>query len=210
MNTELFDRIRREIAISVQGAQETVFAIADRVNRKTQAVKLHWHAADLSRHISLAYQQAGAIVIDCLLARDRNPGHADTEEASRVQGQLEQIAATIRLLRQELARIDRRIAEIEAETLSEDLMRFQLDLTSRSLSIERLTVASEAPAVGLSMEQMSLSPGTRVIAVFRGPALLLNEATNTLRPDDIVFLLGQRADLQQDRLQFTHRQRATA
>jgi len=210
MHTEIFDRLRREIAITVGSARETVLAIADRVNRKTQAVKLHWHAAELTRQIAVAHQEVGAAVSETLAGRDQQPAGQEITVPVQLQAGLEELSVTLRLLKVELAQIDRRIMEIEAETLSDDLLRFQLDLTGRALSIERLTVVPDAPAIGRSLDQLSLSPDARVIAVFRGPALLGGHVTEGLRAGDLVLLLGSRLHLQQDRLQFTQRQRATA
>ena len=211
MNTEIFDRIRREIILTVEGARETVITLADRVNRKTQALKLHWQAAEVTRQIAHAHQQIGSLVAEDVVGQ-REPWAASSEPGRVVQLQvhLEGQAATIKLLKEELNRIDRRIAEIEAENLSDDLLRVQLDLTARSLSIERVIVAADAPAVAAPLANLALSPGTRVLAVFRGPALLADHLGTALRSGDIVVLLGARPEVQQDRAQFNQRQRATA
>lgn len=210
MNTALFDRIRREIALTVESARETILAIADRVNRKAQSVKLHCHAAEMTRHIALTQQEIGGVVVETLVSREHlGPSHGAHNFLS-LDARLEEAAATLRVLRTELARIDQSIMDLEAETLSDDLLRLQRDLSGRALTIERLTVAPEAQALGVSINQLPLSPATRVIAVFRGPALLGDGATANLRGGDVILLLGTRNDLQHDRLRFTQRARATA
>lgn len=211
MNTDIFDRIRREIVLTVEGARETVITLADRVNRKTQALKLHWQAAEVARQLSEAHQQIGVLVTEHLVGQ-QGPWVRTSEQdnAGQLQVRLEGLAATIRLLKEELTRIDRRISEIEAENLSDDLLRVQLDITARSLSIERVIVAADAAAAATPLGNLVLSPGTRVLAVFRGPALLADHLTTALRSGDIVVLLGSRPELQQDRAQFNQRQRATA
>lgn len=211
MNTDFFDRIRREVTLTVEAARETVFAIADRVNRKTQALKLHWHAASITRQIALAYEHAGALLCETLPRHlEDSPQGPVMPDQINLQPKLEQLAATVRLLKRELETVDRRIGEVEAETLVDDLLKFQRDLSGRALMVERLTVGDEAAVVGRSPEQFDLSPTTRVVAIFRGPALLPHPVTGGLRAGDIVILLGLRADLQNDRTEFTARQRATA
>ena len=211
MNTDFLERIRREVALTVETARETLFAVADRVNRKTQAIKLHWHAATITRQIALAYQHAGSLLCDALPSHlEDSPQTLAMPDRINLQPKLEQISAAVRLLKRDLATVDRRIGEIEAEALLDDLLKFQQDLSSRALLVERLTVGREASVVGRSPEQLQLSPSTHVVAIFRGPALLPHPVTGGLAPGDVVILLGLRADLQKDRPEFTERQRATA
>src|SRR6185295_15244069 len=131
-----------------------------------------WHAAELTRQIALAYQEIGALATGALMGRDQNLASQEPPVPPELQARLEELAATLRILKLELGQIDRRIEEIEADTLSDDMVRFQLDLSGRSLHIERLTVVPEATAVGVPIEKLALSSDTRVMAVFRGPALL--------------------------------------
>jgi K+/H+ antiporter YhaU regulatory subunit KhtT len=210
MNTDFLVRIRRELHFTVAGFTETVLAIAFRVNRKVQAIKLHWHAATITRQIALAHQHAGSLLCDALAAEaDRNQGAVSLRQ-DNLQAKLEQLAATLRLLKRDLAVVDRRVAEVEAEALVEDLLAVQQDLSTRGLRIARLTVAPEAPAVGLPAGQVPLSPGTRILAVLRGPMLLPPDTPGGLREGDIVILLGWREDLERDSLVLTERARATA
>jgi len=212
MNTDFFDRLRREITLTYETARETLFAIADRVNRKTQAIKLHWHAATITRQLAQAQAHAGSLLYEALSPHLQQDGTPNPTMPDRInlQSKLEQISATIRLLKRDLATVDRHIGEIEAEALLDDLLKFQQDLSARALLVERLTVGHEAAVVERSPEQLALSPSTRVVAVFRGPALLPHPVAGGLRQGDIVILLGLRDDLQRDRSEFTERRRATA
>lgn len=210
MNTDFLARIRREAHFTIAGATETVLAIAFRVNRKVQAFKLQWHGATITRQIALAYQHAGSLLCDALAAQEDARQGTLSLERPNIQAKLEQIAATLRLLKRDLANVDRRIAEVEAETLVDDLLAFQQDLSTRALGVARLTVVPHAAAIGHSVDQLDLSPSTRVLAVLRGPALLPREVPGGLRQGDIVILLGLRADLARDRSEFTDRRRATA
>lgn len=211
MNTNFFERLRREVTLTYETARETLFAIADRVNRKTQAIKLHWHAATITRQLALAHEHAGSLLCDAVPHHpEDSPQGPVMPDPINLQPKLEQLAATVRLLKRELDTVDKRIGEIEAETLVGDLLQFQRDLSGRALMVERLAVGLDAAVVGRSPEQFDLSPSTRVVAIFRGPALLPHPVTGGLRPGDIVILLGLRADLQKDRSEFTARQRATA
>jgi hypothetical protein len=209
MKRDIFDRLRREAAITMAGARETVLAIADRVNRKTQALKLHWRAAEAMSELGLHYQNIGRCLCDAL-AEHAQMSPPDPQRTPVLQAQLEGFYAGLQSQRDEVARIERRIAEIEAEALSDDLHRLQLDLGARSLTVERLTVSQDAAAVGLSPTRLGLPPGVKVMAVFRGPALLDEYAQEALRAGDLVFLIGPRAELQRHRAQFHLPARITA
>jgi methyl-accepting chemotaxis protein len=210
MNTDFLVRIRRELHFTLAGFRETVLAIAFRVNRKVQAIKLHWHAATIARQIALAHQHAGSLLCEALATDGDRTQNATSPGRDTLQAKLEQLAATLRLLKRDLVAVDRRVAEVEAETLVEDLLALQQDLSTRGLRIARLTVGPEAAAVGLAADRVALSPGTQMIAVLRGPMLVPSDVSGGLRQGDIVILLGRGDDLERDRLVFTERQRATA
>jgi K+/H+ antiporter YhaU regulatory subunit KhtT len=209
MSTEFLDRIRREITITVTGARETVLAISDRVNRKVQALKLHWQAAAIVRQVAAAHQEAGATMSDALASTIEAQGQR-IPHRGQVQAKLEEVAGRVRLLKKDLAHVDALIREIEGEALLEDLLSFQRDLLFRATSIQRVTLTQGAAVVGQSVGQIALSPNTRVIAVFRGPALLAPREEGGLHVGDIVILLGLRGEIQKDLAAFTERQQATA
>jgi Trk K+ transport system NAD-binding subunit len=71
----------------------------------------------------------------------------------------------------------------------------QRELGLRDAGIERVVVARGAPVIGHPISEFDLPPSTRIVAVFRGPFLLPLSQTTTLRPDDIVILVGLRHDL---------------
>jgi hypothetical protein len=209
MSTEFLDRIRREITITVTGARETVLAISDRVNRKVQALKLHWQAAAIVRQVAASHQEVGAAMSDALASAVEGQGPR-TSRGEQVQAKLEEVAGRVRLLKKDLAHVDALIREIEGEALLEDLLSFQRDLLFRATSIQRVTLTQGAAVIGQSVGQIALSPSTRVIAVFRGPALLVPREEGGLRVGDIVILLGLRGEIQKDLAAFTEPQQATA
>jgi hypothetical protein len=207
MKTDFFDRIRREMALSLDGAQEMVLAVADRANRKMQTMRLHWHAANLGRQIAMVQEHVGAMTCEAIARLEPSPGLEPTSDQHNLQLLLEEHAASIRLLKKELSEVDRRIAEIDADTLSDDLLKFQKDLSARSMMVTRLTIVPGAPVVGCSPDHLSLSPSTRIVAVFRGPTLLGVQWQGGLRQGDIVVVLGSRLDVEHDRTRFIQRRR---
>jgi len=208
MTAEFLRRIRKEFTLTARGIHETVLAIAERVNRKVQILKLHWQAASLSDQIERLHQQLGASL--CALLAPHDGRHAHEISQGTTEQHLAEIASRVRLLKKELLQVDPRVRQIESEALREDLLNLERDLFLRSATIERLRVVQGAPASGCAVGQLGLPASVRVVAVLRGPSLLLNLDTVVFRPGDTVILLGLRDELKAVLPLFLERKRATA
>ncbi|MEK7294197.1 MAG: TrkA C-terminal domain-containing protein [Nitrospirota bacterium] len=208
MTAEFLRRIRKEFTLTARGLHETVLAIAERVNRKVQILKLHWQAASLCDEIERLQQQLGAELCTVLATHDGEQAHA------ALPGVTEQrVAATasrVRLLKKELLQVDPRVRQIESEALREDLLNLERDLFLRSATIERLRVVQGTPAIGCAIGQLGLPSSVRVVAVLRGPSLLLSFDTIIFRSGDTVILLGLRDELKTVLPIFLERKRVTA
>jgi hypothetical protein len=193
MPRHFLNRARKELRFNVHGLRETILALSERVNRKVQVLKLGWQAAELSDQVEAVYQQLGQNLV-LLLANDERhlAPHLPTSDVllalTAANGQLG-------LLRNELARIDGLVRELEAEVLRDDLLKLQQDLTSRMLSLERLVLPAGSPAAGRSFTELALPTDLHLVAVLRGPTALDQPAQSALRDGDIVIVLGPRAAL---------------
>jgi hypothetical protein len=208
MTADFMRRIRKEFTLTTRGIQETVLAIAERVNRKVQVLKLHWMAASLSDQIEQLHQQLGVTLCDVLAPHNGPHPHESFRDSA--EQHLAEIAARVRLLKKQLLLIDPRVRQIESEALREDLLNLERDLFLRSATIERLHVAHGSSAVGCSAGQLGLPASVRVVAVLRGSSLLLSFDTILFRPGDAVILLGTRDELRAVLPLFLERKRATA
>ena len=209
MAAEFFRRIRKEFKLTARGIHETVLAVSERVNRKVQILKLHWQAASLDDQIERLHQQLGAELCAALASPDDRQTHGAPAAGSTGQ-HLAEIASRVRLLKKELLRVDPLVRQIESEALREDLLILERDLFLRSATIERLWVVQGASASGCTAGQLGLPSSVRVVAVLRGPALLVSFDTVLFRPGDTVILLGLRDELKTVLPLFLERKRATA
>lgn len=207
LTADFFSRIRKEFVLTARGIHETVLAIAERVNRKVQILKLHWQAASLRDQIERLHQQLGYDICTRLASHDMPAGEALPNPLER---RLTDTAARVRLLKEELMRVDPLVRQIESEAMREDLQTLERDLFLRAATIERLRIVHGAPACGRTVRQLGLPPSVRIAAVLRGPALILNFETVVLRPGDTVILLGLRVDLKTVLPLFVERKTATA
>lgn len=193
MTVEYLRRIRKEFRLTAHGIHETVLAIAERVNRKVQILKLHWQAASLCDEIERLQQHLGAEL--CTVLATYDDGQTQAALPGLAEQHVAETASRVRLLKKELLQVDPQVRQIESEALREDLLNLERDLFLRSATIERLRVIQGAPAIGCAIGQLGLPSSVRVAAVLRGPALLLNFETAMFRPGDTVILLGIRDEL---------------
>ncbi len=208
MTTEFLQRIRKEFSLTLTGLHETVLAVSERVNRKVQTLKLHWQASAVFDQLESIQQETGDFLAR-QLARDETPS-AQPPDPAEIEARLSEAAAKTRLLKNELQQIDALARALEADSLRDDLLKIQRDLSTRTAAIERIVVTAGAAACGRTVAQLGLSQAVRVAAVLRGPILLTTIETLTLRAGDIVLLVGPREELKQALPAFLEKQRALA
>jgi len=208
MTAEFLRRIRKEFTLTTRGIHETVLAIAEQVNRKVQILRLHWQAASLSGQIERLHQQLGVALCSALAPQETR--HTHEIAPGTTQRYLTDISSRVSALKKALLQVDPRVRQIESEALREDLLNLERDLFHRSATIERLRILPGAPASGSLVSQLGLPASVRIVAVLRGPSLLLSFDAVPFRPGDVVILLGQRDELKTVLPLFIERKRATA
>ena len=197
MTFEFLSRIRKELTITAKALQEITLAISERVNRKTQILRLHWQAASTAHRLEANYQDLGRRLSNVLNRRthiDDRPA-PPPPEIDEVKRSLEISTRQAQHLKHLLARLDSQIRELKLEVAHEDMIRIHQDLALRSAMIQRVTVAGESPLAGRSVREFELPPSVRVAAILRGPFLLPVTESLTVRTDDVVILLGPQDDL---------------
>jgi K+/H+ antiporter YhaU regulatory subunit KhtT len=191
---ELWQRLVKEAKITLSGTREAILAISERVNRKTQTLRLHWQAATLTHQMEDISRTVGHALCDLAVPSGHDTDVVRVQLAARTH--LLEGATAVRVLKQELTHVEGAIRDLELEALHEGLVQIQRDLTNRSASLSRFVVTPDSAAVGLSLLQLDLPTMTQVAALLRGPTLLSPSAEVFLRAGDIVILLGPQAELQ--------------
>jgi hypothetical protein len=202
MSLELLGRVHKELSITGSALYETLLAIAERVNRKVQIIRLHWQASMLLERMDRIAGDVGQDVVDRVARRFLVRGEADAG-LSAFDAALTRAAGRVQDLKQSLVRIDAQIRALKLEAIHQDLLRLQRDLSLRSAGIERLLVPRGAPAVGQRVRACPRPPSVHIATVLRGPFLLPPGEDLVFRPDDIVVLIGLQADLDRVTAWFT-------
>jgi K+/H+ antiporter YhaU regulatory subunit KhtT len=208
MTTPSLDRVKKEFWITVAAFREVVLTVAERVNRRVQVMRLQWHMSALTSQIEAIYQQVGGRLTD-LTAKD-NDEPAKPQDPALMEKILQEATPRLGQLRDELAQVTVRMRELEIDTLTEDLLKFQQDLASRLSTIERVVVARGATVIGQSVPQLGLSLPVRVAAVFRGTTALTVNGHSALKAGDVVVLVGPRTEVKQAASWFTEGHPASA
>lgn len=194
MSLEFFGRLHKELSITGSALYEIILTISERVNRKTQIIRLHWHASGILQQIDAVTAEVGRQVAGHVSRPFSTQNHHDSAMDTTVS----QAAIRVQELKQSLARIDGHIRELKLEAIHEDSLRLQQDLAVRSAKIERLTITRHAAAVGQTISAMPRSSSVHIASVLRGPFLLAPSEGLTFRTDDIVILIGVESEV--DRL----------
>lgn len=194
MNLELINRVHKELSITGSALYEAILAISERVNRKVQIIRLHWHASALLHQMEQVTGETGQQIVDQVARRFLITHHSDAAK-TELDAILSRATVRVHELKQSLLQVDAQIRELKLEAIGENLLRLQRDLGLRSAGIERLTVTRRAAAVDQPVSAMPRPRSVHLATVLRGPFLLPPAADLLFRPDDVVVLIGLRSDL---------------
>jgi hypothetical protein len=196
MSLELLGRVHKELAITGSALYEAILAVAERVNRKVQIIRLHWHASTLLQRLEHLTGDVGQQIVDQVSRRFLARNQPDSA-LSTLDTTLTRAAVRVQELKQSLLLIDGQIRDLKLEAIHDDLLRLQRDLSLRSAGIERLTIIRGAAAAGQPISAMPRSSSIHIATVLRGPFLLAPAEDLVFRPDDIVVLIGNQSELDQ-------------
>jgi Trk K+ transport system NAD-binding subunit len=152
----------------------------------------------------MIYQDLGDRLCELLAQSHDSATHLAMVAGTGAEMVLSELIGKIHPLKQELVGIDTLVRELETDTLREDLVALQHDLSTRSALIRRVVVEPQVVANGRTIAQLGLPLTVRVAAILRGPLLISSVDLLDLRSGDIVVLVGSRADLQDSLPLFSH------
>ncbi|MDF0644184.1 MAG: TrkA C-terminal domain-containing protein [Nitrospira sp.] len=197
VSLEFIGRLQKELSLTGSAVYESVVAVAERVNRKVHILRLHSQAAQLLSQIESAHGELGHRIAD-VISDKISAGRGSLSIApDELQRTLDQSLGRIRDLKQALHHVDGQIRELKMETIHEDLLTLQRDLSLHSVALERMFVARRAPAIGKHASDLTLPASVRLLTVFRGPFLIPPSDSLVFQPDDIVVVMGSRSELDQ-------------
>jgi len=202
MSLELLGRIQQELSITSSAIHETVLAIAERVNRKVQVLRLHSQASSLLSQIEQVHGELG-YQIATLCAKRPPFSHESTLPSDQLERLLSQAGERIQQLKRTLLGVDSRIRELKQEMIHHELLTLQRDLSLRTAAIERFPVVQGSPVIGKTLAEMALPLSIRLVTVLRGPFLVPPDDALILRVNDVLVIIGLQGDLAKVASSFT-------
>ena len=202
MSLELLGRIQQELSITSNAIYETVLAIAERVNRKVQVLRLHSQASSLLSQIEQVHGELG-YQIATLCAKRPPFSHESTLPSDQLERLLSQAGDRIQQLKRTLLGVDSRIRELKQETIHHELLTLQRDLSLRTAAIERFPVVQGSSVIGKTLSEMALPQSIRLVTVLRGPFLVPPDDALVLRANDVLVIIGLQGDLAKVASSFT-------
>ena len=196
MSLELLGRVHKELTLTGSALHEAILAIAERVNRKVQIIRLHWQASTLLQYMDRATGDVGLQLVDHL-ARRRSAQEPPESALSALETTLNRAMLRVRECKQALVHVDTQIRNLRLESIHHDLLRLQRDLSLRSAAMERVAIARGASAIGQRVADIPRSSSVHLATILRGPFLLAPADDLVFRADDIVVLIGLQSELDQ-------------
>lgn len=194
MRVDFLNRLQKELSITGTALYETILAISERVNRKVQILRLHWQASSLLERIDDVAQEVGQQLVVQVGRRSSDRPLSDAD-LSEIDHSVNHATARIQALKHSLIEIDVQIRQLKLETIHEDLLRLQQDLSQRSAGIERIMIPRGSAAIGQRLSEVPRSTSIHIATVMRGPFLLAPADDLIFRPGDIVVLMGAQTEL---------------
>ncbi len=205
MNFDFLLRLRQELRVTLSAAEETVLAVAERVNRKVQLLRLHWQASQLQDHLAGIHRELGRHLAErgsqpdlpAKSARIPDPPDPTAPTSSEPDGLLRRSSEQARGLKEQLERISARILSLRSEVIREDLLRFTRDLEFRGVTLQYLVVARGAPLAGRRLRDPALHVDAHVVGVLRGPLVVTPTSDETIQAGDSILIMGTPTAMQQ-------------
>lgn len=181
--------------MTLTAAEETVLAVAERVNRKVQLLRLHWKASQLQETLAGIHHGLGHELAEVVLRPISIPDPAPTSESLvRTHPHLEPLVSRSceqsRTIKEQLNRISSRIVSMQSEAIREDLLRFTRELEFRGTTLQYFVVSRGATMIGRPLRDLTVQAGVDIVSVLRGPLVLAPNTDERILPNDGILLLG--------------------
>lgn len=203
MSLELLGRIQQELSITGSAIYETVLALAERANRKVQVLRLHRQASALLSQIEQIHGELGRQIV-ALCAKRPPFSHESTQPSEQLERFIGQAGDRVQQLKHTLLSVDSQIRELKLETVHQELLTLQQDLSLRAAAIERIPLVQGSQAIGKTLAEVPLPASVRLVTVLRGPFLVPPDNALVLRVNDVLVMIGLQDDLAQVVSEFAH------
>jgi hypothetical protein len=181
--------LKHSIIATLQGIQEGILEIADRINLTVQINRLRLQAYELENETKKTYAKLGKLVYQLKPSIDFK---SITEHP-----ELGAVLADCRTLESTITRIRQRHYELNEQQLDDPMLSLKQVMEQNNMQIVRLTLASNSSFKGYTLKELHLPSDTLILCVLKKNRLIIGQGDTRLDAHDRIFLLGPETEIKQ-------------
>lgn len=190
VHLDLLTRLRQELRFTLVTIEEGTLAVAERVNRKVQLMRLHWQASQAQAALSRIHRLLGEAVSREAIETGLSFPNEGRLSPSVAEDLLRHSLLQVQSYKEQLERINSQVGVLRSEFVHDDLVRYYRDIQIRGETFAYVSVARGSSCIGLPFEALPSRHGVRVLMIVRGAVLLNPVERSVLRAGDLVALVG--------------------
>jgi hypothetical protein len=191
IHLDLLTRLRQELRFTLATVEEGTLAVAERVNRKVQLMRLHWQASQIQAALSRVYRHLGETLSQNLTETGLSfEARMSIQTTQTVDDVLHQSLPQVQSYKGQLERISTQVGVLRSEFVHDDLVRYYRDIQIHGETFAYVPVARGSSCIGLAFDALASRYGVRVLMVVRGAVLLNATDRSVVRAGDQLALAG--------------------
>lgn len=195
VHLDLLTRLHQELRFTLATIEEGTLAVAERVNRKVQLMRLHWQASQVQAALSRVHRHLGEAVSREAIETGFSSPNEGRLSPSAAEDLLRHSLPQVQSYKEQLERINGQVGVLRSEFVHDDLVRYYRDIQIRGETFAYVPVARGSSCIGLPFEALASRYGVRVLMIVRGAVLLNPAERSMLRAGDLVALVGPESAL---------------
>ena len=186
--------LKHSIIAGLQGIQEGILDIADRINLTVQINKLRLHIHELEKETKKNYSKLGKLIYQLKSIEDFKL-IIEHPEITTVLETCHNLDGTISRLRQ-------RHYELSEHQLDDPMKSLKQVTEQNNMQIVRLTLDSNSPFNGYTVKRLQLPSDTLILCVQKKNRLIIAKGDTRLDEHDRIFILGPEPEIKRITKQF--------
>ena len=186
--------LKHSIIAGLQGIQEGILDIADRINLTVQINKLRLQIHDLEIQTKKNYSKLGKLTHQVKSSIDFKLIIEHPEISS--------VLETCQRLESTIARLHQRHYELSEHQLDDPMKSLKQVTEQNNMQIIELTLNSNSPFKGYTVKELQLPSDTLILCVQKKNRLIIAKGDTPLDELDRIFILGPEPEIKRITKQF--------
>jgi uncharacterized protein with PhoU and TrkA domain len=187
-------QIKHSVIAGLQGAQEGILEIADRINHTVLKAKLMLEMNDLEEQLKKNYLNLGKLAFQLKADQDLNSMNENVE--------VKNLLETCRAHEAKLSRLRQIHHELSGNQFDDQLNLLKQLLEQKKLQIIKLTLRPTSPFKGRTLHEIQLPPDLLVLCVQKRNRLMIANGDTRLDEQDQLLVLGSEMVIKRMKDQF--------